>query len=77
MTLAGHATSVSLEAEFWEALAEIAKRRGLPLAHLVGEIDTSRQTNLSSALRVYVLKDVQRQIPRHGDAPGDDPNDQA
>lgn len=53
--IAGHATSVSLEAEFWDALKELADRRGLSLNQLVAEIDQSRSGNLSSAIRVHVL----------------------
>jgi predicted DNA-binding ribbon-helix-helix protein len=53
--IAGHPTSVSLEPEFWDALREIAKARGLSINALVAEIDAGRTTNLSSALRVHVL----------------------
>jgi predicted DNA-binding ribbon-helix-helix protein len=53
--LAGHRTSISLEAPFWEALRAIAGRRGLSLNRLVAEIDAARAGNLSSALRVFVL----------------------
>lgn len=60
MTIAGHSTSISLEDEFWQALNEIALARGLSLAGLVASIDAERirnnDGNLSSALRVYVLK---------------------
>ncbi|TDR88101.1 ribbon-helix-helix domain-containing protein [Enterovirga rhinocerotis] len=56
VTIAGHRTSVSLEAEFWDALGEIARERGLSLGALVAEIDAGRGTgNLSSALRLHVL----------------------
>jgi predicted DNA-binding ribbon-helix-helix protein len=57
LDIAGHRTSVSLEAPFWEALADIAKERKLSLAALVAEIDRRRapETNLSSAIRVFVL----------------------
>jgi predicted DNA-binding ribbon-helix-helix protein len=55
--IAGHRTSVALEAPFWEALRHLAAQRGLSLAALVGEIDARRQaTNLASALRLYVLE---------------------
>jgi predicted DNA-binding ribbon-helix-helix protein len=55
--IAGHATSVSLESEFWEALREIAGARGLSLNALISEIDSTRSgRNLSSALRVHVLR---------------------
>ncbi|MBI5162386.1 MAG: ribbon-helix-helix domain-containing protein [Magnetospirillum sp.] len=56
--ISGHATSVSLEAEFWEALRGMAEARGTSVAALVAEIDGSRSPdgNLSSAIRVFVLK---------------------
>jgi predicted DNA-binding ribbon-helix-helix protein len=53
--LAGHRTSISLEAPFWDALRAIAERRGLSLNRLVATIDAERSGNLSSALRVFVL----------------------
>jgi predicted DNA-binding ribbon-helix-helix protein len=57
LDIAGHRTSVSLEAPFWEALAAIAAERKQSLAALVAEIDRRRvpETNLSSAIRVFVL----------------------
>ena len=58
--IAGHPTSVSLEPEFWEALKGIASARGQSLNGLVAEIDAGRKTNLSSALRVFVLEAVRR-----------------
>jgi len=57
--VAGHATSISLEQAFWTALKDIAARDGRPLAALIAEVDESRAGNLSSALRVYVLKRLQ------------------
>jgi predicted DNA-binding ribbon-helix-helix protein len=55
--IAGHRTSVSLEAPFWEALQGLAAQRGLPLAALIAEIDAAHAgANLSSALRVFVLE---------------------
>jgi predicted DNA-binding ribbon-helix-helix protein len=58
--LAGHRTSVALEPEFWAALQAITARRGLPLAALVAEVDTSRdpETGLASALRVFCVKSL-------------------
>ncbi len=56
--IAGHKTSVSLEAEFWDALKEIATQEGVSLSALVERIDRGRSEesgNLSSALRLYVL----------------------
>ena len=54
----GHRTSVSLEPEFWRALQKIAAARRVTLGALVGEVDRARTGNLSSALRVFVLKEV-------------------
>ncbi|RYB01844.1 ribbon-helix-helix domain-containing protein [Lichenibacterium ramalinae] len=57
LSIAGHRTSVSLEDDFWTALAEIARARGLSLAALVSEIDRGRgDANLSSAIRVFALR---------------------
>lgn len=57
-TLAGHRTSVALEAEFWAALARLAALRGGSLAGLVAELDARREPGrpLASALRVHALK---------------------
>ncbi|MGI9512100.1 MAG: ribbon-helix-helix domain-containing protein [Anderseniella sp.] len=57
VTIAGHRTSLSLEPEFWDALNALATTRNVSLAGLVTAIDEARgRTNLSSALRVAVLK---------------------
>ncbi|HUN52023.1 MAG TPA: ribbon-helix-helix domain-containing protein [Candidatus Sulfotelmatobacter sp.] len=53
--VAGHRTSVSLEAAFWDVLREMAQAQHKTLNGLVSEIDLGRQGNLSSAIRVYVL----------------------
>ena len=61
--IAGHHTSVSLEDDFWAALKEIAEARGVSLNRLIAEIDRERGTNLSSAVRLFVLhnlKDARR-----------------
>ena len=60
--IAGHQTSVSLENAFWEALAAIARRRGLSVNTLVTEIDGRRTGNLSSAIRVFVLEETGRAL---------------
>jgi predicted DNA-binding ribbon-helix-helix protein len=70
ITIHGHPTSISLEDEFWQELAAIAKQRQSSLNALVTEIDKARGTqkngggNLSSALRVYVLRQAKRKISR-------------
>ena len=63
LTIAGHRTSIALEPEFWEGLEALAQRRGLRLVALIEEIDRGRESpNLSSALRVAVLRDVQDRL---------------
>lgn len=57
--IAGHMTSVSLEPPFWEALQHIAAREKRSMADIITSIDEGRQTNLSSALRLYVLNSFQ------------------
>lgn len=60
VTIAGHATSVTLEDAFWDELGVIAARDGMTIAALITLIDEERDQNsgLSSALRVFILKDV-------------------
>jgi predicted DNA-binding ribbon-helix-helix protein len=61
VVLAGHKTSVSLEDAFWEGLKDIAKTKRQTLSDLVGGIDTDRErSNLSSALRLFVLDHYQK-----------------
>ena len=57
LTLRGHRTSVSLEAEFWQAFRAIAAERGLTINQLAAEVDEARQgdVGLASAIRVFVL----------------------
>lgn len=55
VVIAGHATSVSLEAAFWDVLKEIAAERRVSINQLIGDIDDGRAGNLSSAVRVFVL----------------------
>jgi len=61
----GHKTSISLEDEFWVALKQAAKSRGLSVFSFVEEIDhlASRGTNLSSAIRVYLFELAQKGAP--------------
>jgi predicted DNA-binding ribbon-helix-helix protein len=59
ITVAGHRTSISLEEEFWTALAEAAAIRNLSVAALVAQIDEARGgRNLSSAVRVFLLREA-------------------
>ena len=72
--VSGHRTSVSLEEPFWIRLKEIAKVRSLSINDLVTEIDAAetaggRQGNLSSALRLYVLSDLERRLANGSGTP--------
>lgn len=60
MTIAGHATSISLEPIFWEALRGAATMENLPLNALVARIDAERiqiakPPNLASAIRIWLF----------------------
>lgn len=56
IVIGGHKTSVSLEDAFWRGLKDIAHGRHVTLSNMVAEIDKSRQqSNLSSAIRLFVL----------------------
>jgi len=55
--LAGHATSIALEPEFWAVLEEMAKVRGQSLAAVILDIDAQRgERALASACRVAALQ---------------------
>ncbi|MCC5996473.1 MAG: ribbon-helix-helix domain-containing protein [Oceanicaulis sp.] len=63
VTLAGHATSLALEEDFWRVLDAEAEAEGVPLARLIARIDAARAADdpdapLSSACRVWVLRRV-------------------
>lgn len=63
LTLQGHRTSVTLEAEFWKAFRTIAEEKGIALNALAAEVDAGRapETGLASAIRVYVLRHYRAQ----------------
>ena len=55
----GQKTSVSLEDPFWTDLKKIAHAQQMTLSALVAEIDGTREHgNLSSAIRLFVLRHV-------------------
>jgi predicted DNA-binding ribbon-helix-helix protein len=56
VVLAGHATSVALEPEFWEVLDRIAQTRSLSKAQLLADSDAGRgRRPLASACRLLAL----------------------
>lgn len=63
-SIAGHRTSISLEAPFWAALKDAAAREHMPLAQLVARIDGDRNgASLSSAVRIWLLHYYRSQTP--------------
>ena len=60
VSLHGHATSISLEAEFWQQICHIAAMREQSVASLISEIDDGRDpqngSGLSGTLRLFVLE---------------------
>lgn len=63
INIAGHATSISLEEPFWIVLKQLADEKNLSLNALVESVDKAREnTNLSSALRLFVLAELQSRL---------------
>ena len=62
LTLNGHRTSVSLEAEFWLEFRRLARSRDQTINGLAAEIDAKRgmDIGLASAIRLFVLAEVKR-----------------
>lgn len=64
IVVAGHKTSVSLEDAFWRGLKEIAHAQHKTISNMVGGIDKGRnQSNLSSAIRLFVLEQMRAPLP--------------
>ncbi len=60
--IAGHATSVSLEPLFWDALKEMAAQNKQSVPDLIRQLDAeTREARLSSTLRVAVLRWARQQ----------------
>ena len=58
----GHKTSVSVEDAFWADLKIIAHAQQMTLSALVAEIDGTREHgNLSSAIRLFVLRHIRNE----------------
>jgi predicted DNA-binding ribbon-helix-helix protein len=56
VSLAGHATSIALEPEFWVVLEAAATADGLTIAELIRDIDAGRgRRPLASACRLAAL----------------------
>lgn len=59
--LHGHQTSLNIEDEFWTALRQMAAEQGIGVYSLIARIEEHQpvRSNLSSAVRVFVLKHYQ------------------
>ena len=66
--LEGVKTSVTLEDQYWAALAEIAIDIGTTRPKLIASVAETRDGNLSSALRVYTLEHLNRMAREKRDA---------
>lgn len=62
VSIRGHRTSFSLEDAFYDIIEAIAQARNLPVAAVIIDVDDQRdkESNLSSALRVYALEWVKQ-----------------
>ena len=60
VSLSGHQTSITLETEFINELKKLAIQQNRSIASIINEIDSTRSpnTNLSSAIRVWILQQV-------------------
>lgn len=73
----GHKTSVSLEQPFWDAFRDLAENEHISTSALLRKVDAERDhANLSSAIRVFVLRRVREmadaRVPQHdGQRAGD------
>lgn len=57
LTIAGHATSISLEPSFWDGLQQLAREQNASLASVVAAIDRVRGNNgLPSAIRQVLFQ---------------------
>jgi predicted DNA-binding ribbon-helix-helix protein len=70
----GRKTSISIEESFWIGLKELAHAKQMTLSGILASIkaDRAQGSNLSSAIRVFILSQFQamvRAATRIGDAP--------
>lgn len=73
ISIRGHPTSITIEDDFWTELRAIAASTARPLAALIADIDAERspEQNLSSAIRVFVLRRVLDRAAALQPPPGD------
>ena len=64
VSISGHRTSVSLEKPFWDLFCSYAEQENISINALITRIDETRNGNLSSAIRLYVLERLLVQASR-------------
>ena len=65
VSIKGHATSISLEPEFWDVLCALAIAQNKAVAKLIAEIDTDRSRTsggLSSAISLHILNEMHQRL---------------
>ncbi len=65
LLIMGHATSISLEDEFWETLKEISLEESKSIQQLIEHIDLDRTSNLSSSIRIYILNHLKNKLQKY------------
>lgn len=56
ITIKGHKTSITLEAEFWNELKLISQKENKSIQQIITEIDSvCDNKNLSSSIRIFIL----------------------
>jgi predicted DNA-binding ribbon-helix-helix protein len=65
IVVGSHKTSISLEDLFWTSLKQIACVRAMTVSAVIGVLDASNERgNLSSTIRVFVLKHYQNRAEK-------------
>jgi len=62
ITVAGRRTTVRLEETYWEELQRMAADTGMTISQIITAIGATRPTNLSSAIRVFVLRSLRASV---------------
>jgi predicted DNA-binding ribbon-helix-helix protein len=64
IVIEGHKTSISIEESFWVSLKELARARQMTLSNIVAssKADRAQGSNLSSAIRVYILSQLRAMV---------------
>lgn len=68
ISVGGRRTTIRLEEEYWEELSRISAEKGVSIQAIVTSIDALSPRNLTSAIRVFVLRSAL--LRRAGEAPG-------